>query len=40
MKNCKECPYRECILRTDKEFEICPVDVAKKEFEKTGKIVK
>lgn len=40
MKSCKECIYKACLMRTDKEFEICPVEVAKINYEKSKEIVK
>lgn len=36
--NCKDCIYTKCLLRTDKEFEICPVEMAKREYEKKQEI--
>jgi hypothetical protein len=36
--NCKDCKFiKKCCLRTEKEFEKCPVDVKKEEFEKSQK---
>lgn len=29
---CKKCVCKEYLLRTDKEFEVCPVEVAKRNY--------
>lgn len=34
MKSCRDCIYTKCLMRTDKEFEVCPVQVAKEKSEK------
>ncbi|MFL0168309.1 hypothetical protein [Candidatus Clostridium helianthi] len=34
IKNCKYCPYMKCLLRTDQDFSICPVEAKKRESEK------
>ena len=34
IKNCKDCPYSKCLSKTDKDFDICPVEKRKQEFEK------
>ncbi len=31
--NCKNCIYTKCLMRTEKEFEVCPVQVAKEQWE-------
>lgn len=30
--NCKNCIYEKCLMRTDREFDICPVEVAKRRY--------
>jgi hypothetical protein len=30
--NCKECKYIKCLRRTDKGFEVCPVEAEKREY--------
>ncbi|WML33228.1 hypothetical protein [Clostridium sp. OS1-26] len=30
--NCKDCEFKRCLMRTDKEFDTCPVDVAKQKY--------
>lgn len=35
--NCKNCIYTKCLLRTDKEFEFCPVELKKKKYEESRK---
>lgn len=37
MMNCKDCIYTECLLRTEEEFEICPVETAKRKYEESRK---
>ena len=37
MKSCKECPYKDCLMRTDKEFKVCPVEIAKGKYEEAKK---
>jgi hypothetical protein len=32
MMNCKECIYEKCLKRTDKEFEVCPVETDKRKY--------
>lgn len=31
--NCKNCIFEKCLMRTDKEFDICPVEEAKRKFD-------
>jgi hypothetical protein len=31
--NCKNCIYTKCLKRTDREFEICPVEADKRKYE-------
>jgi hypothetical protein len=30
--NCKDCKFIKCLRRTDKEFEVCPVEREKREY--------
>lgn len=34
---CKDCIYLKCLMRRDKEFHVCPVQVAKEKSEKVTK---
>lgn len=33
MKSCKDCIYIKCLMRTNKEFEVCPVEESKQKSE-------
>lgn len=35
--NCKDCIYIKCLLRTEKEFEKCPVQDKKEKYEESQK---
>ncbi|WP_315119487.1 hypothetical protein [uncultured Clostridium sp.] len=35
--NCKECIYTKCLMRTEGDFETCPVEVAKQKREESKK---
>lgn len=30
--NCKNCRFVKCLKRTDKEFELCPVEAEKRDY--------
>ena len=34
---CEKCIYKKCLLRTKKDFLICPVEALKQKHEKTRK---
>jgi hypothetical protein len=31
--DCKKCEFTKCLMRTNDEFDICPVEEAKRKFE-------
>ena len=31
IKNCKDCPYLKCTMRIKNNFEMCPVETAKRK---------
>lgn len=35
--NCKECIYTKCLMRTETEFEIYPVQIEKEKHKKSEK---
>lgn len=35
--NCENCIYKDCLMRTEQEFEVCPVETAKRQYEESKK---
>lgn len=31
---CRDCKFEKCLMRMEEEFEVCPVEVKKREMDK------